>query len=59
MSIAKQKQSELFKGLRQLVSFIEDPTMGMHRLVRASSLAGLVSAQRDKDPILDLFAGSS
>ena len=57
-ALAGKKKSAVYKGLKQLVSFIDDPTMGMHRLVRASALAGLVTKQRKTDPILDMFAGN-
>ncbi|MFO1324276.1 MAG: hypothetical protein U1F15_09440 [Burkholderiales bacterium] len=54
--VAKPK-SALRKSLADLVALIDDPNVVMHRLVRASSLAGRVEAARKKDPILDMFAG--
>jgi len=57
-TLAGKKKSAAYKGLKQLISFIDDPAMGMHRLVRASALSGLVTRQRKTDPILDMFAGN-
>jgi hypothetical protein len=57
-ALAGNPKSPLYKNMTKLASFIDDPTMGMHRLVRASALAGLVTAQRKVDPILDMFAAS-
>jgi hypothetical protein len=56
--IVTKKKSDLRTNLKKLVSFIDDPTLTMHRLVRASALDGLVAQQRKKDPILDLFASN-
>jgi hypothetical protein len=57
-ALGGKKKSELKKDLKKLGSFIEDPTLTMHRLVRAGALAGLVAETRKKDPILDILAGT-
>jgi hypothetical protein len=54
--LASKPKSLLRKNLISLASFINDPAMDMHRLVRASALAGIVSATHQRDPILDILA---
>jgi hypothetical protein len=56
--LSSKPKSALYKNLAKLASFIDDPTIGMHRLVRASTLAGIVTAARKTDPILDIFAAN-
>jgi hypothetical protein len=57
-TLASKPKSPLYKNLTKLVSFIDDPAVGMHRLVRASALARLVAAGAKRDPILDMFAAN-
>ena len=54
----KKKSSELRKNLKELLSYIDEPSLTMHRLVRASALAGAVARQRRADPVMDILAGS-
>jgi hypothetical protein len=56
--LSSKPKSELYKNLAKLASFIDDPAIGMHRLVRASALAGIVTSARKADPILDIFAAN-
>ncbi|HEY7902613.1 MAG TPA: hypothetical protein VIH36_04115 [Casimicrobiaceae bacterium] len=57
-ALASMPKSQLYKNLAKLVSYIDDPAVGMHRLVRASALARQVSESRRSDPILDMFAAN-
>jgi len=54
--LASKRKSPLYKNLTNLASFIDDPAMDMHRLVRASALAGIVRSTHKRDPILDIFS---
>jgi hypothetical protein len=54
--LSLKPKSALYQNLTKLASFIDDPAIGMHRLVRASALAGIVASARKSDPILDIFA---
>jgi len=54
--LASKPKSALRKNLTKLATFIDDPRLGMDRLVRASALAGIVTTASKSDPILDLFA---
>jgi hypothetical protein len=57
--LADKKKTSVYKGIKALVSYIGDPVMGMHRLVRASALAGQVAKQSKADPILEMFASNN
>lgn len=57
-ALSGKKKSELKGHMKTLGGFIEDPTLTMHRLVRASALAGMVAITRKVDPIMDILAGS-
>ncbi|MEP7062995.1 MAG: hypothetical protein ABI881_11400 [Betaproteobacteria bacterium] len=55
-ALAGMPKSALYRNLTKLISYIDDPALGMHRLVRASALARQVGIEAKGDPILQMFA---
>ncbi len=55
-ALEEHKGDDLYKNVRQLISFVKDPALTMHRHQRAALQPSYVSRTRKSDPIVDLLA---